>query len=152
MNLEEQYDRIYKYLYFRLHDQHTAEDLTQETFLRFIGSRTYQDENRLLQYLYTIARNLCSQYYRDKIVFNIDEALNIPQLEESEQSLLERISLIDALKKLSPEEREMLFLRYVNDVPVPVISRLYHISRFAVYRRLKGILKKVKEEMEGENG
>lgn len=33
MNLEEQYDRIYKYLYFRLHDQHTAEDLTQETFL-----------------------------------------------------------------------------------------------------------------------
>jgi len=36
LNLEEQYDRIYKYLYFRLHDQHTAEDLTQETFLRFI--------------------------------------------------------------------------------------------------------------------
>ena len=137
MNLEEQYDRIYKYLYFRLHDQHTAEDLT----------------NRQLQYLYTIARNLCSQYYRDKmIVFNIDEALDIPQLEESEQSLLERISLIDALQKLSLEEREMLLLRYVNDVPVPVISRLYHISRFAVYRRLKGILKKVKEEMEGENG
>ena len=153
LNLEEQYDQIYKYLYFRLHDQHTAEDLTQETFLRFIGSRTYQDENRQLQYLYTIARNLCSQYYRDKmIVFNIDEALDIPQLEESEQSLLERISLIDALQKLSLEEREMLLLRYVNDVPVPVISRLYHISRFAVYRRLKGILKKVKEEMEGENG
>ncbi|MBR2258512.1 MAG: hypothetical protein IJ899_14515 [Blautia sp.] len=41
MNLEEQYDRIYKFLYFRLHDQHAAEDLTQETFLRFIGSRTY---------------------------------------------------------------------------------------------------------------
>ena len=28
MNLEEQYDRIYKYLYFRLHDQHTAEDVS----------------------------------------------------------------------------------------------------------------------------
>ena len=127
MNLKEQYDRIYKYLYFRLHDQHTAEDLTQETFLRFIGSRTYQDENRQLQYLYTIARNLCSQYYRDKmIVFNIDEAPDIPQLEESEKSLLERISLIDALQKLSEEEREMLLLRYVNDVPASVISRLYH--------------------------
>jgi RNA polymerase sigma-70 factor (ECF subfamily) len=86
------------------------------------------------------------------IVFNIDEALDIPQLEGSEQSLLERISLTDALQKLSPEEREMLFLRYVNDVPVPAISRLYNISRFAVYRRLKGILKKVKAEMEGENG
>ena len=153
MNLEEQYDRIYKYLYFRLHDQHTAEDLTQETFLRFIGSMSYQDENRQLQYLYTIARNLCNQYYRDKmIVFNFDEVLDAPQLKESEQSLLERISLIDALQKLSQEDREMLLLRYVNDVPVPVISSLYHISRFAVYRRLKRILKKVKDEMEGENG
>ena len=80
------------------------------------------------------------------------KGVDIPQLEKSEQSLLERISLIDALQKLSEEEREMLLLRYVNDVPASVISRLYHISRFAVYRRLKGILKKVKDEMEGENG
>ena len=61
MNLEEQYDKIFRYLYFHLHDKHTAEDLTQETFLRFLKSRTYQDENRQLQYLYTIARNLCRQ-------------------------------------------------------------------------------------------
>ena len=54
MNLEDQYDRIYRFLYFHLHDKHEAEDLTQEAFLRFLGSRTYQDENRQLQYLYTI--------------------------------------------------------------------------------------------------
>ena len=63
MNLEDQYDRIFKYLYFRLHDRHIAEDLTQEAFLRFLLSRTYRDENRQLQYLYTIARNLCNQHY-----------------------------------------------------------------------------------------
>ena len=155
MNLEEQYDRIYKYLYFRLHNQHTAEDLTQETFLRFLSSRTYQDENRQLQYLYTIARNLCSQYYRDRmIIYSFDEVLDYPMPEDFEQSLLERISLADALKKLSQEEREMLFLRCVNDVPVSVISGLYHISRFAAYRRLKKILKKIMDEMEkeGEDG
>lgn len=43
MNLEDQYERIYKYLYFRLHDKHAAEDLTQEAFLRFLESRTYRD-------------------------------------------------------------------------------------------------------------
>ena len=32
MNLEDQYDKIYRYLYFHLHDRHTAEDLTQESF------------------------------------------------------------------------------------------------------------------------
>lgn len=148
MNLEEQYDRIFKYLYFQLHDRYMAEDLTQETFLRFLESRTYQDENRQLQYLYTIARNLCRQYYRDKtIVYSLDEAFDYPQLEDFEQSLIERISLVDALQKLSKEEREMLFLRYVNDVPVPVISHLYNISRFAVYRRLSKILKRVRDEI-----
>lgn len=148
MNLEEQYDRIFKYLYYHLHDIHMAEDLTQETFLRFLESRTYQDENRQLQYLYTIARNLCRQYYRDKtVVYSLDEAMDYPLLEDFEQTLVERIGLIDALQKLSHEEREMLFLRYVNDVPVPVISHLYHVSRFVVYRRLKKILEKVRDEM-----
>ena len=74
MNLEDQYDRIYRYLYFHLHDKHEAEDLTQEAFLRFLGSRTYQDENRQLQYLYTIARNLCNQYYRERtITYSLEE-------------------------------------------------------------------------------
>ncbi len=151
MNLEEQYDRIYRYLYFRIHDRHIAEDLTQETFLRFIGSRTYRDENRQLQYLYTIARNLCSQFYRDKVIeYSFEEALDNPLPEDFEKSMVERISLTDALGELSQEEREMLFLRYVNDVPIPVMSRLYQISRFAVYRRLKKILKKVMSEMEKE--
>ena len=145
MNLEDQYDRIYKYLYFRLHDKHAAEDLTQEAFLRFLGSRTYRDEDRQLQYLYTIARNLCSQYYRDSVItYSLEENDSLPEGEGFEPTLLQQISLRDALEKLSPEEREMLFLRYVNDVPVPVISGLYKISRFAVYRKLKGILKKMR--------
>ena len=150
MNLEEQYDRIYEYLFFHLHDRHAAEDLTQEAFLRFLRSRTYRDENRQLQYLYTIARNLCHQYYRDRtITYSLEEA-DIPEREGFEQSLTEQILLRDALERLSAEERELVFLRYVNDVPVPVISGLYRISRFAVYRKLRSILHKVRVEMEAE--
>ncbi len=152
MNLEEQYDRIFKYLYFRLHDRHAAEDLTQEVFLRFLGSRTYREENRQLQYLYTIARNLCSQYYRDKeITYSLEEPGVSPGEESFEPSVLQRVSLQNALDKLSSEEREILFLRYVNDLPAAVISRLYHISRFAVYRRLNRILNRIRIEMEEPN-
>ena len=145
-----------KYLFFHLHDRHAAEDLTQEAFLRFLGSRTYRDENRRLQYLYTIARNLCRQYYRDRtITYSLDEEADVPEMnspeaEGFEQSLMDRMILSDALQKLSPEEKELLFLRYVNDVPVPVISGLYQISRFAVYRKLRRILQKVRVEMEAE--
>ena len=149
MDLEDQYDRIFKYLYFHLHDRHMAEDLTQEAFLRFLGSRTYRDENRQLQYLYTIARNLCRQYYRDKtITYSLDEETDIPMTDGFENALIQTLSLQNALQSLSPEERELIFLRYVNDVPVPVISGLYQISRFAVYRKLKSILQKVRIEME----
>ena len=149
MNLEDQYDRIFKYLYFRLHDRHIAEDLTQEAFLRFLASRTYQDENRQLQYLYTIARNLCYQHYRDReITYSLEESENLPESESFEQPLLWRLSLRDALEKLTPEEREMLFLRYINEVPVAVMSGLYNISRFAVYRKLNSILKKIRVWME----
>lgn len=154
MNLEDQYDRIFKYLFFHLHDKHAAEDLTQEAFLRFLGSRTYRDENRQLQYLYTIARNLCRQYYRDRtIMYSLDEEVDFPVMESFEQILIDQVVLREALQKLSPEEKEMLFLHYVNDVPVPVISGLYRISRFAVYRKLRSILQKVRVEMEAnQNG
>ena len=151
LDLEDQYDRIFKYLYFHLHDRHMAEDMTQEVFLRFLGSRTYRDENRKLQYLYTIARNLCSQYYRDKTIsYRLDEEADIAETDGFENTLIQRLSLQNALESLSPEERELLFLRYVNDVPVSVISGLYQISRFAVYRKLKSILQKVRVEMEAD--
>ena len=152
MNLEDQYDRIFKYLYFRLHDRHIAEDLTQEAFLRFLASRTYRDENRQLQYLYTIARNLCYQHYRDReITYTLEETEDLPEAESFEQSLLQRLSLMHALKQLSPEEREMLFLRYINEVPVSVMSGLYNISRFAVYRKLNSILKKLRISVEEDS-
>ena len=154
LNLEDQYDRIFRYLYFHLHDRQTAEDLTQETFLRFLRSRTYREENRQLQYLYTIARNLSCQHYRDRAVTcTLDEEKDPSASENFEQPLLDQITLRDALEKLSPQERELLFLRYVNDVPVSVISGMYQLSRFAVYRKLKNILRRIRLELEvGENG
>ena len=154
MNLEDQYDRIFKYLYFRLHDKDLAEDLTQEAFLRFLASRTYRDENRQLQYLYTIARNLCNQHYRDReITYSLEETGDLTESESFEQSLLQRLTLLDALNQLSPKEREILFLRYINEVPVSVIGGLYNISRFAVYRQLNSILKKLRTSVkENSNG
>ena len=39
LNLEDQYDRIYRYLYFHLHDKHEAEDLTQEARKQDVSGR-----------------------------------------------------------------------------------------------------------------
>ena len=36
MDLEKEYEKIYRYCYMRLRHQQWAEDVTQETFLRFL--------------------------------------------------------------------------------------------------------------------
>lgn len=34
VSLQDQYDKIYKYCYFKVKDKYIAEDITQETFLK----------------------------------------------------------------------------------------------------------------------
>ena len=55
-----------------------------------------------------------------------------------------------ALEKLTEEERELILLRYVNEVPISVICKLQKCSRFALYRKINKILKKLKQDI-GEN-
>ncbi len=66
VGLEDQYDKIYRYCYTRVHNRELAEDLTQETFLRFLENPQYNGSGKELQYLYTIAKNLCIDEYRKK--------------------------------------------------------------------------------------
>ena len=66
VDIAEQYDKIYRYCYFKLHNAHVAEDITQETFLRFLECEGYRDAGKPLAFLYTVARNLCIDEFRKK--------------------------------------------------------------------------------------
>lgn len=153
MDLEEQYDRIYRYCYFKLHHRETAEDITQETFLRFFGSEGYQDTGKALRYLYTIARNLCIDEYRrqSREPLLTESGEMEPEKTEGEESLLAAIAVKEALAELTDEDRELLLLRYVNEVPVSVICKLFDLSRFAVYRRTAGALRQLEKRLGKED-
>lgn len=144
MDIESYYDKIYKFIYFKVNNKTLAEDLTQETFLRYLKSECNEPE----RYLYTIAGNLCiDEYRRIKPVFTEDE--DITQVEEGfEERILEKQVLANALKVLSDEDREMVVLRYVNEEPIGEIAKLYGISRFALTRRLNKAKNRLKEELE----
>lgn len=121
MDLEEQYDKIYRYCYFKLHQRETAEDITQETFLRFFENSRYPKSREAMRLLYTIARNLCVDEYRRHKTEHLEEE---PEAVDSfaEESMVTRLSVKMALATLDEEERELLLLRYVNEVPMSVIS------------------------------
>ena len=147
MDIESYYDKIYRYIYFKINNKTLAEDLTQETFLRFLRS----DCNEPERYLYTIAGNLCiDEYRRIKPVYTEDE--DITQVEEGfEDGVLEKQVWINALKYLSDEDREMVVLRFVNDEPIGEIAKLYGISRFALTRRLNKAKTLLKEGLKRGN-
>ena len=61
------YEEILKYCTYHCFDSEYARDLTQETFLRFFANLSvYQYCGKTKNYLYTIAGNLCKNYYKKK--------------------------------------------------------------------------------------
>lgn len=142
MDFEEQYDKIYRYCYFKLHHQQMAEDLTQETFLRFLENNSYCEKGQKLRYLYTIAHNLCVDSYRGKRAEVLEEEL---LAEDKEDEILTGIAVKESVSQLTEEEQELLLLRYVNEVPVSDICSILDISRFSLYRKTKKALRQLKD-------
>ena len=134
MDLEKTYDKIYRYVYFRVGDRMIAEDITQESFLRFIGKYGSLHDYEI-KYLYTIARNLCIDEDRrikpEPITDEIEDTAGTGGI--SEESIMVR----QALDKLSEEEREIILLKHVNGENIATISKALGISRFALYRKIK---------------
>lgn len=152
-SLEEQYDKIYRYCYYKLQQRETAEDITQETFLRYLNHYRYQSISQAMPYLYTIARNLCIDEYRRQkpIPFYPHMEEELSEKTGADDRMFSALSMKMALAKLEEEEREMILLRYVNEVPLAVISQMFGLSRFAVYRKLSKTLKKLEEMLKGED-
>ena len=160
MDIQEQYDKIYRYCYFKLGQRSIAEDITQETFLRFLENDTYKNQGKALHYLYTIARNLCIDEYRKmdrelKLINDVEKDIKSGSIlkadhmqKNTEEQIITALVLRQALAELSEQDRELLLLRYVNEVQVSVISRLLGISRFAVHRRLNHAIAVLKQKLE----
>lgn len=147
-DLKEQYDKIFRFCCLRVHNRETAEDITQETFLRFLENPQYNAISEQIKILYTIAGNLCTDEFRRKQIVPLPD--DLPDETDSESIWNEHIMLKNAVYSLSENDRELVLLRYVNEVPMSVISKLYNVSRFSLNRRLKRILSQLRDSFEKE--
>ena len=144
IDIDEQYDKVYRYCYFRVKNQHLAEDITQETFLRFFESSSYKEAGRPLAYLYTVARNLCIDEFRKVHTEELKEEIVQDGFEDA---VVEKENLQQAMATLSKEEQELILLRYVNEVSFADLSKMYGKSRFALYRELSKITSKLERRI-----
>ena len=148
IDIAEQYDKIYRYCYFKLRNRELAEDITQETFLHYLEHYHCLTTVSALKCLYTIARNLCITEYRKPKIKSLDISITDTDMEER---LITSFTIKSAFSKLSLIDQELLLLRYVNEVPVGVLSNIYGISRFSLYRKLTSASNRFREELQKED-
>ncbi|MER5640803.1 ECF subfamily RNA polymerase sigma factor, BldN family [Kitasatospora sp. NPDC002227] len=126
-------DTVYRYIYYRVGSKATAEDLTSETFLRAlrrIGTFTWQGRD-FGAWLVTIARNLVADHFKSsrfRLEVTTGEMLDSNECERSpEESVLESLSnaaLLDAVRRLNPQQQECVTLRFLQGLSVAETARI----------------------------
>lgn len=130
---------IYRFVYTLVGDESTAEDLTQDVFVKVWKKlRSYNNKYSFKTWLFTIARNTTFDYLRKKkeIVFSEFEnesgdntladtlADELPLAEEIFSKAEDAKVFAEAFKKLKPLYREILVLRYTDDLSIEEISKI----------------------------
>ncbi|WP_084704810.1 ECF subfamily RNA polymerase sigma factor, BldN family [Phaeacidiphilus oryzae] len=126
-------DTVYRYIYYRVGSRATAEDLTSETFLRAlrrIGTFTWQGRD-FGAWLVTIARNLVADHFKSsrfRLEVTTGEMLDANEVERSpEESVLESLSnaaLLEAVRRLNPQQQECVTLRFLQGLSVAETARI----------------------------
>ena len=135
------YDQIYKFCYWKTHSAVDAQDITQDTFIRFMdAAQTYSDIESPKALLYTIAHHLCLNWLKKE-----------PAAEDFADHAVQKIYLSTAIAALPNEQQEVLLLRYGQDLKVGEIAEILGLSRFQVMYRVRGALRQLKKLLKEES-
>ena len=134
------YEEILKYCAYHCANRSYAEDLTQETFVRFFAKLSdYRYMGKTKNYLYTIAGNLCRDYFK-KSKESLSEELSMEvqnSLQSEADKILDRITVETALNSLPDELREVIVLYYFQELKLTEISEVLQIGLPLVKYRIK---------------
>lgn len=152
------YPEILRYCLWHAPNRSLAEDATQETFLKVIRySDRYIHKGKFKSFLYQIASNTCIDLRRKKWLTDtsLDE-LQIEFLYEEKgfEEVIENIQLRHLVRNLSDELKEIVLLRFGQDLTIREISKIVDQPLRTVQSRLRSALKQIKKEMgkEENNG
>jgi RNA polymerase sigma-70 factor (ECF subfamily) len=156
--------RLLRYLLFLTGKREVAEDLFQETWMRVLVRGTqYNGKARFDTWLFTIARNLVIDLSRKRTMASLDEmsessedsesrplaiAIDGPSPLEQFQSREDSAEIAEVLLKLEPNYREVLVLRFHEELSLEEISKMTNAPLSTVKSRLYRGLAALKPEVE----
>jgi RNA polymerase sigma-70 factor, ECF subfamily len=144
------------HLYRMLGDTHLAEDLAQETFFRLVrNAHSYRYPRPFLPWLYQIARHLSLNYQESAYHRHVDFSAELPETlidEEDPQIWVERqesqADLLKALAHLSLEQREVLSLRFGQELSVKETAEALKVPVGTVKSRTFSALRLLRSHLE----
>lgn len=154
---ERHFDSIYNYVYYRVDNQATAEDLSTEVFIRMLENLDgfSPGERPFLAWLYTIARNLVIDYYRedgenplpikDKILKGT--AKSPAKVIEKSQS---QRCYTKALYHLTEDQRRVIIHKFIDELSTAETAQLMGKTEGAVRSLQHRALRSLKEALEEE--
>jgi len=149
-------DAIYRHCYFRVFSKQRAEDLMQETFTKawvYLSKGNEVENIRAL--LYRIATNLMIDESRKKKEDHLDALLQNNQISEPSYAGHQEIEtqailsdIIERMQELPDDERQLLTMRYVDDLDPKEIAEILEITPNNVSVKLNRAIKLLKGNIE----
>ena len=147
----EYHPKVMGYIYARLRSRADAEDLCQDVFEKVHLKLDSFDPQKasISTWIYSITRNSVIDFYRrSRPVAEMDESLAEDSLVEdgllNDETLEE---LAEALAKLPLQLREIVVLRYYDEMPLTEVAKKLGLSYGAIKLRHAKALKLLREGM-----
>jgi len=156
-------DDIYRFVFFKVGNREEAEDITSQVFLKswdHIQNKALADYKTLKALFYKVARNLVIDSYREKsrkqvVSYDSDPAFKNSvddgrDVHRQVETILDFGALEKKLNELKDEYREVIVLRFVNELSITEIAGALEKSKGNVRVLLYRAVKALKEMVEGE--
>ena len=153
---DDYFDRIARYIYLRLGDWHEAEDLAGDVFVKALESlKSYKERGIPMQaWLFRIAHNVSVDRSRRKgrittvPIDTVPIAAREDPVATTEKSLeMERVN--EAMQELTPEQREVVRLRFFGGLSSKEVGAMLKKSDGAVREMQRAAVEKLRGLLTG---
>ncbi len=144
---------IYRYVYSRVGSAHEAEDLTSQTFLSaFEHLPRYRESGQFAAWLFRIARSkLLDHFRKNRKEVDLEAAEELGAGADAVHQVIqdeELASLRSLIRKLKPDEQDLIHLRYVAGLSFAEMAGVLGKNEQAVKQSVYRLLARLKSRME----